>query len=135
MKFLNYLLLIPERQIDEQTTFFDHFNNKMENLFQSVNSRLWTETNYYDEYMNSDEDVATLRAKMEKLEKVCKEEKNLSANLKDIVGNLSEGSAMNLGKDQQNDIFSQKTYEDSVKSYTSYAINQKISKNVPKFSE
>ena len=34
---------------------FDFFNGKMSGIFDSVNNRVWTETNYYDEYVESGE--------------------------------------------------------------------------------
>ena len=42
MHFINYLISVPEKKVEENLTMFDSFHDKMKTIFTSVYDRIWT---------------------------------------------------------------------------------------------
>lgn len=84
MKFINYIQLLPEKQLVQENyqTMFDDFNQRMEQLFTSVYNRKWTQTNLYDVFNNQNQTVEQLRMNVKQLQESI--ENNLVARITDF---------------------------------------------------
>lgn len=84
MKFINYIQLLPEKQLVQENyqTMFDDFNQRMQQLFTSVYHRKWTQTNLYDVFNNQNQTVEQLRMNVKQLQESI--ENNLVARITDF---------------------------------------------------